>query len=304
MSSGFLENYRKVSTWTPRRRRGGTSCVWPWPCPSRARRSPPAARSGPSQAGAGGGGGAARPPAGPPTGTCPGSRQKASARTRSTGSTRPTRTTRSRAPTFQNDAYKTSISTARRRRPGAHHHLGLGRRRPAQLRAGGPGRGPVVVVRPERGPSRAGCSPRRSRAATVDGKIYAMPAETVQPIVLYYNKKVFDKVGAQPPQSWGDIMNLVPKFNAAGVAPFSLGGQSRWTNMMWLEFLLDRIGGSEVFQTVFDGQKDAWSNPAAHGRAHEGAGPGQGQRLHQGLLVDHRRLQRRPGPALHRTRPR
>ena len=34
--------------------------------------------------------------------------------------------------------------------------------------------------------------------------------------------------------------------------------------MMWLEFLLDRIGGSEVFQTVFDGKKDAWSDPAVH----------------------------------------
>ena len=88
-----------------------------------------------------------------------------------------------------------------------------------------------------------------------------MPAETVQPIVLFYNKRVFDKVGAQPPQTWGDIMDLVPKFNAKGIAPFSLGGQSRWTNMMWLEFLLDRIGGPEVFQTVFDGEKDAWSEP-------------------------------------------
>jgi len=90
-----------------------------------------------------------------------------------------------------------------------------------------------------------------------------MPAETVQPIVLYYNKTVFDKVGAQPPQSWGDIMNLVPKFNAKGIAPFSLGGQSRWTNMMWLEFLFDRIAGPEVFQNVFNGEKNAWSNPAA-----------------------------------------
>jgi raffinose/stachyose/melibiose transport system substrate-binding protein len=46
------------------------------------------------------------------------------------------------------------------------------------------------------------------------------------------------------------------------VAPFSLGGQSRWTNMMWLEFLLDRIGGPQVFEKVFTGQKDAWSDPA------------------------------------------
>ena len=100
-------------------------------------------------------------------------------------------------------------------------------------------------------------------AATVGGKIYAMPVETVTPIVLFWNKKVFDKVGAQPPQSWGDIMDLVPKFNAQGIAPFSLGGQSRWTNMMWLEFMFDRIGGPEVFQAVFDGKPDAWNDPSA-----------------------------------------
>ena len=33
--------------------------------------------------------------------------------------------------------------------------------------------------------------------------------------------------------------------------------------MMWLEFLFDRIGGSEVFQAVADGEADSWSNPSA-----------------------------------------
>jgi raffinose/stachyose/melibiose transport system substrate-binding protein len=99
--------------------------------------------------------------------------------------------------------------------------------------------------------------------ATIDGKIYAMPCETVEPIVLYFNKQLFDDAGLAPPESWDDIMALVPQFNARGIAPFSLGGQSRWTNMMWLEFLFDRIGGPEVFQAAFEGEKDAWSNPAA-----------------------------------------
>jgi raffinose/stachyose/melibiose transport system substrate-binding protein len=100
-------------------------------------------------------------------------------------------------------------------------------------------------------------------AGTVDGKIYAMPCETLSPIVLFYNKRLFDKVGAKPPQSWSDIMALVKTFNAKGIAPFSLGGQSRWTNMMWLEFLFDRIGGPDVFQAIYNGEKDAWSNPDA-----------------------------------------
>ena len=105
--------------------------------------------------------------------------------------------------------------------------------------------------------------PSAFEAATVDGKIYAMPAETVTPIVFYYNKRAFDKIGAQPPTSWGEIMALVPKFNEAGIAPFSLGGQSRWTNMMWLEFLFDRIGGSQVFEAIFNGEKNGWSNPSS-----------------------------------------
>jgi raffinose/stachyose/melibiose transport system substrate-binding protein len=99
-------------------------------------------------------------------------------------------------------------------------------------------------------------------AATVSGKIYAMPIETVQPIVLFYNKKVFDKVGVQPPQSYQDILDLIPKFNAKKIAPFSLAGQSRWTNMMWLEFMLDRNAGSEVFNNVFAGKAGSWSDPA------------------------------------------
>ena len=54
----------------------------------------------------------------------------------------------------------------------------------------------------------------------------------------------------------------MPKFNAAKIAPFSLGGQSRWTNMMWLEFYLMRLGGSELFDRVMT-EKGAWSDPNA-----------------------------------------
>jgi raffinose/stachyose/melibiose transport system substrate-binding protein len=164
--------------------------------------------------------------------------------------------------TFQNDAYKTKIKTA----------IGAGQAPTIIWGWGGGGLRSYVqanqvedltswfdqnkAVKDRLFPSSFG-------AATINGKIYAMPAETVQPIVLFWNKTLFEKVGVEPPQSWGDIMSLVPKFNAAKIAPISLGGQSRWTNMMWLEFLFDRIGGPEVFQAVFDGEKGAWSNPAA-----------------------------------------
>ena len=45
---------------------------------------------------------------------------------------------------------------------------------------------------------------------------------------------LFPVAGAQPPKTWDDVMSLVKTFNDMGVAPFSLGGQSRWTSMMCL----------------------------------------------------------------------
>ncbi|MGK3940948.1 extracellular solute-binding protein [Streptomyces caeruleatus] len=164
--------------------------------------------------------------------------------------------------TYQNDAYKTKIKTA----------IGAGRA-PTIIWGWGGGTlrtyveaGQVEDLTPwfeEHSEIKKGLFPSSFGAATVDGKIYAMPCEAVQPIILYYNRKVFDQVGVKPPESWDDIMALVPRFNAKGIAPFALGGQSRWTNMMWLEFLFDRIGGSEVFQAIIDGEKNAWNQPAA-----------------------------------------
>jgi raffinose/stachyose/melibiose transport system substrate-binding protein len=96
----------------------------------------------------------------------------------------------------------------------------------------------------------------------VDGKTYALPNNNVQPVVLYFNKEAFDKVGAQPPKTWDELMALVPKFKDAGIAPFSLGGQSKWPDLMWLEYLVERIGGPEVFANIAANKPGAWSDPA------------------------------------------
>jgi raffinose/stachyose/melibiose transport system substrate-binding protein len=96
----------------------------------------------------------------------------------------------------------------------------------------------------------------------VDGKTYALPNNNVQPVVLYYNKEAFDKAGAQPPKTCDELMALVPKFKDAGIAPFSLGGQSKWPDLMWLEYLVERIGGPEVFANIAANKPGAWSDPA------------------------------------------
>lgn len=95
-------------------------------------------------------------------------------------------------------------------------------------------------------------------AATVDDRIYALPQGATQPIILFQNTKVLGDIGAEAPETWDQLLDVIEKAHSAGVAPISLAGQSRWTSMMWLEYLLDRIGGPDVFARIAAGDSEAW----------------------------------------------
>lgn len=98
----------------------------------------------------------------------------------------------------------------------------------------------------------------------VDGKLYAVPNNNAQPVVMYYNKELFTKAGiAAAPQTWAELLDAIAKLKAAGVqTPISLAGQSVWPELMWLEYLTDRIGGPDAFNAVVAGKADAWKNAA------------------------------------------
>lgn len=104
--------------------------------------------------------------------------------------------------------------------------------------------------------------PSVMKAGQLNGKTYALPNNAVQPVILFYNKDLFAQLNVQPPKTWDDLMALIPKFNNAGIAPLSIGGQSKWPELMWEEYLVDRIGGPEVFNAVAANKPGAWSDPA------------------------------------------
>lgn len=104
--------------------------------------------------------------------------------------------------------------------------------------------------------------PSVNGVGTVDGKVYGIANAQSQPIILYYNKEVFESVGAEPPTTWEDLVSLVDVFKAEGIIPFALAGGSKWPELMWIEYLVDRFGGPEPFAKVAAGEADAWSDPA------------------------------------------
>jgi xylobiose transport system substrate-binding protein len=94
-------------------------------------------------------------------------------------------------------------------------------------------------------------------------KFYGIPNRGMQPVILYYNKDVLTRAGiAGPPATWSETLTLVDKLKAAGVTPFAVAGSQTWTLLMWLEYLVDRIGGSEVFNTIANGDANGWKHPA------------------------------------------
>jgi raffinose/stachyose/melibiose transport system substrate-binding protein len=94
-----------------------------------------------------------------------------------------------------------------------------------------------------------------------DGKIYGMPIESTQPIVMYYNKKLFEQAGAQYPTNWDEFLALIPTFKEAGIVPVSLAGGAAWTEMMWAEYLVDNVAGPQAFLDVLSNKAGAWTNP-------------------------------------------
>ena len=99
------------------------------------------------------------------------------------------------------------------------------------------------------------------QTAAFNGHYYGIPNVGMQPVLLFYNKAVFDKNNVTPPKTWDQLLTVVAKLKDAGVTPFILGGQSKWPDLMWEEYLVDRVGGPQAFNAIAAGKKGAWSNP-------------------------------------------
>ncbi|WP_061965011.1 extracellular solute-binding protein [Demequina aurantiaca] len=98
---------------------------------------------------------------------------------------------------------------------------------------------------------------------TVDGKVYGLPMQGVLPVVMYANKDVLAAAGIDAmATTWDELLSQITKLKVSGVQPIALAGNQAWTELMWLEYLLDRVGGPEKFQAIVNGDEGAWTDPA------------------------------------------
>jgi xylobiose transport system substrate-binding protein len=99
-------------------------------------------------------------------------------------------------------------------------------------------------------------------AGKIGDRYYGIPNRGMQPVILYYNQQVFDRVGISGiPETWQETLSLVDRIKAAGVTPFAVAGSQKWTLLMWLQYFADRIGGPELFGGIAAGNKEGWREP-------------------------------------------
>ena len=104
--------------------------------------------------------------------------------------------------------------------------------------------------------------PNVMEGVTFGGKVYGVPVTDVQPNCVFYNKAIFEEHGLSPPETFDGLKDTVRALKEEGVIPIVLGGQSKWTYMIWMQQLVLRLGGAEPFDKVVRGEAGAWSDPA------------------------------------------
>lgn len=93
-----------------------------------------------------------------------------------------------------------------------------------------------------------------------DGKLYGLPLGVDIGIVIY-NKALFEKFGLTPPKTFGELVHVCDVLKQNDIIPFVLANQPKWPASFYYMYLVDRIGGPEVFQNAYQGS-GSWEDPA------------------------------------------
>jgi len=83
---------------------------------------------------------------------------------------------------------------------------------------------------------------------TFDKKIWAVPIENVAVAVVLYNKKLFNDNKIAVPQTYDQLLDVVKQLRKKGIIPFALANKTKWPGSMYYMYLVDRLGGPDVFE--------------------------------------------------------
>ena len=94
-----------------------------------------------------------------------------------------------------------------------------------------------------------------------NGAYYSVPVNIHRANVLWYNKRVFQSAGVQPPKTFDEFFAAADKLKSAGVTPLALGDNGIWASTHLFETVLIGSLGAEGYRGLWTGKTD-WNGPA------------------------------------------
>lgn len=96
---------------------------------------------------------------------------------------------------------------------------------------------------------------------TVDGKTYGVPYNS-QPLLMFYNKTLFEELGLDIPKSWEELMAVSETIKTSGTAPIVIGSKDGWatqflTTAQFGQYMQEHPG---IFSQLANGEKK-WTDP-------------------------------------------
>ncbi|MDN3640141.1 ABC transporter substrate-binding protein [Simiduia curdlanivorans] len=91
-------------------------------------------------------------------------------------------------------------------------------------------------------------------SVTREGKFYAIPVNIHGANWLFYNKKLFNKLGLSEPRSWDDFFHAARVLRKNGYIPLAFGGQAWQERTTFLNVLLS-YGGKELYLDALSNQR-------------------------------------------------
>jgi xylobiose transport system substrate-binding protein len=100
-------------------------------------------------------------------------------------------------------------------------------------------------------------------AGKIGSNYYGIPMRGTQPVFLFYNKSVLAKYNLTPPTTWSQLLSEVQTLKAKGLIPIALGGGDQWPELMWIEYIYDRVAGSQLITQALAGDHSVWKSAAS-----------------------------------------
>ena len=100
-------------------------------------------------------------------------------------------------------------------------------------------------------------------AGKIGSNYYGIPMRGTQPVFLFYNKTVLAKYHLTPPTTWSQLLSEVQTLKAKGLIPIALGGGDQWPELMWIEYIYDRVAGSQLITQALAGNHGVWKSAAS-----------------------------------------